>query len=1156
MFRRVCSAVLACALMLLGLPVGASPALALDSPANGAIDLVAFGVPYLQNFDTLASTLSSDVLPAGWALSESGTSSANDGRYAAGTGSATAGDTYSFGASANSERAFGTLLSGTLTPLIGASFRNSTGVAINQVDIAYTGEQWRVGAVGRGQDRLDFQYSLTATSLTTGTWTNVDALDFASPSLAAVGPLNGNAAANRQTLSATLALLLMPGATLWIRWSDFNVASSDDGLAVDEFSLTVRNADAAPAITATTPIAGAAGVARNANLTVTFSEPVTMVSAAWFSISCTTTGSHAGEPAGSGTTFTIDPTADFAAGETCTVTILASQVKDQDASDPPDNMAADFAWSFTVITPDECGDPATRIHDIQGSGLTSPLVGQQRTIEGVVIGHYRDPLGSGSGFYVQEEGADVDADETTSEGIFVVSSATVAVGAVVRATGRVTEFTSSNSSLTEIASITSVKACPYGATVTPTTVTLPVPSLTYFERYEGMLVTFTQVLTVTETFGLGRFGEVRLSANGRLYTPTALTTPGAAAIALEAQNQLRSFVLDDGSNLQNSDPVLYPNGGLSAGNTLRSGYTVDGLTGVFDQRFGSYRMQRVETATFEATNLRSAAPAAVGGNTKVASFNVLNFFNGDGQGGGFPTSRGANTSFEFERQKAKEISALTAMNADIVGLMEIENDSGTNSALAELVAALNAAMGAGTYSFIDTGAIGTDAIKVALIYKPAAVTPIGAFRLMTSAVDPRFIDTLNRPSLAQTFERNGAGARLTVVVNHLKSKGSACTGDTDIGDGQGNCNATRTQAAAALADWLATDPTGSGDSRVLLIGDMNAYTFEAPIMTFESKGYTNLVRRYNGLGAYSYVFNGAAGYLDHALASPSLAAQATGAVDWHINADEPVVLDYNVEFKTANQINTFYAPDAYRSSDHDPVVIGLDLRDTTNPTITGTATTDPNPLGWYKTDVTVRFVCADNLAVASCGPDATLTSDGAGQSVTGTATDAAGNTATVTVSGINIDKTAPTITFGGNAGSYTVSQTIAITCTAADGLSGLASQTCANVSAAAYTFSVGSHTLTATATDRAGNITTVTTTFTVTADTTTLCTLTRTFVTNAGAANSLCQKLDAAAAAAARGQTATARNILDAYAHEVDAQRGKKVTDAQADILIAIASTL
>jgi hypothetical protein len=196
-------------------------------------------------------------------------------------------------------------------------------------------------------------------------------------------------------------------------------------------------------------------------------------------------------------------------------------------------------------------------------------------------------------------------------------------------------------------------------------------------------------------------------------------------------------------------------------------------------------------------------------------------------------------------------------------------------------------------------------------------------------VDPRFIDTRNRPSLAQTFNENGTGARFTVVVNHLKSKGSPCSdiGDPDLEDGQGNCNQTRTAAAEALVDWIAEDPTGSGDRDVLVIGDLNSYAKEDPIAVFRGAGYTDTLAASLGSEAYSFVFQGQSGYLDHGLASPTLAAQVTGAAEWHINADEPQVLDYNDDFKSANHVNTLYAPTPFRSSDHDPLVVGLDLLD-------------------------------------------------------------------------------------------------------------------------------------------------------------------------------------------------------------------------------------
>jgi hypothetical protein len=904
------------------LPITASPAL-----AAGSIPLTALDTPYTEHFDTLANSgTANTVLPIGWDLAEAGTSTRNNGAYAASTGSDNAGDIYSFGASASIERAYGTLLSGTLTPTIGASFTNSTGSTITTLSIAYVGEQWRLGTSGRGADRLDFQYSTDATSLTTGVWTDADTLDLSGPvTVGTVGQLDGNAAGNRSAVSSTIQNLAIPdGASLWIRWTDFNATGADDGLGVDEFSLTPSFQDAAPAVTATSPQAGATDVALAANISITFSEPVS-VTDPWFSISCASTGAHGAAVSGGPTTFSLDPTADFGAGETCTVTVLAAGVADQDADDPPDNMGGDAVFSFTV-TSETCGAPATFIHDVQGSGSATPMSGNVVSIEGVVVGDYQG-TGQFGGYYVQEEDADTDADPNTSESIFVFNTTPVSVGDQVRVRGTAGEF----SNLTQLSSVTSTLVCSTGNSVTTTPVTLPVPSISTWERFEGMHVGIVQELTVTEVFTLARFGEVALSVGGRLQNPTNGVAPGAPAIALQDLNDRSRILLDDGNNQQNIDPTNYPQGGLSAANTLRVGDTLPSLAGVLDQRFGAYRVQPVDPAaiSFVLTNARTPAPAAVGGDVKVASFNVLNFFNGDGAGGGFPTARGASTPFELGRQRDKIVSAITSLDADVIGLMELENDdpSAEFAAIEDLVDGLNAATSAGSYAFVDTGVVGTDQIRVGIIYRPGTVTPVGAHAIIDSTVDPRFIDTLNRPSIAQTFASNANGARFTVVVNHLKSKGSDCNavGDPDTGDGQGNCNGTRTAAAEALVDWIATDPTGSGDPDVLVIGDMNAYAKEDPIAVFEGAGYANTIADALGAEAYSFVFQGQSGYLDHALASPSLSEQVAGVTEWHINADEPVALDYNTEFKTPNQVNTFFAPDAYRSSDHDPVLVGLTL---------------------------------------------------------------------------------------------------------------------------------------------------------------------------------------------------------------------------------------
>lgn len=707
--------------------------------------------------------------------------------------------------------------------------------------------------------------------------------------------------------------------------------ASWDGYAVDTFgglgshtaSCGGGGGDTAPSVAGTVPADGATGVAFTSDVSVTFSEAVDLAPGA-ASINCTITGAHPASISGGPTTFVINPDVDFGDNEVCTLTLLAAGVTDQDAIDPPDNMAADAAVSFTTLDQVVCGDPATAIHDIQGSGATSPIVGSSVTVEAVVVADLQGP-GQFSGYFLQEEDADVDANVLTSEGIFVFDSANpVAVGDVVRLTGNVVEFLSSGQRLTELSGVTGLQLCAPGGSVTATPISLPVADLTVWERTEGMVISLPQQLSVTETFTLGRFGEVSLSVGGRLFTPTAVTTPGAAAIALQDLNNRSRILLDDANNQQNVDPIRYPEPtGLTAFETVREGDTVTGLTGVLDQRFGVYRVQPTGPVSFTESNLRPTSPPVVGGGIQVASMNVLNFFNGDGLGGGFPTSRGANTPAELVRQRDKIVAALIGMDADIVGLMEIENDSGANSALAELVAALNAVAGPGTYAYIDTGVVGGDAIRVALVYQPAKVTPVGAHAVLDSTVDPRFDDTRSRPALAQAFSQNNNGQKLTVVVNHLKSKGSACVGDPDTGDGQGNCNVTRTQAALALADWLATDPTSSGDPDVLIIGDLNSYAQEDPITALKNGGFTDLIADRVGPYAYSYVFGGQSGYLDHALANASLDAQVTGAGEWHINADEPLALDYNVEFKSVGQQSLLYAPTPYRSSDHDPVLVGI-----------------------------------------------------------------------------------------------------------------------------------------------------------------------------------------------------------------------------------------
>ena len=579
-----------------------------------------------------------------------------------------------------------------------------------------------------------------------------------------------------------------------------------------------------------------------------------------------------------------------------------------------------------------CGDPATPIHDIQGPGAASADVGNIREIEGIVVGDYQGSSGL-RGFHLQEEDDDAAAegDPLTSEGIFVFDGSSpgvdVAMGDAVRVRGSVAEF----NGLTEITSVTEVDICGTG-TVTSAVVTLPVSSLDVLETVEGMSVTLLQALVISEYFNFDRFGEIVLTSERHL-TPTAEFEPGPAAVLAGQEFLLDRITLDDGRGGQNPDPAIHPNGNVfDLTNRFRGGDTVQNVTGVMDYAFGLYKIQPTQGADYTNANPRTAAPDDVGGSLKVATFNVLNYFTTLDDGvndicgpAGDQECRGADDASEFTRQRDKIIAALGSIDADVVGLIEIENHP-EDVPTADLVAGLNAAVGDGTYDYIVTGAIGTDAIRQAIIYQSAMVTPLGDYAVLDSTVDPGFLDDYNRPVLAQTFVENATGAVLTVAVNHLKSKGSTCEGvsDPDTGDGAGNCNLTRKAAAQALVDWLAGDPTGSGDPDFLIIGDLNSYDKEDPIDVLNTAGFQDLVFQYLGEGAYSYVFDGQTGYLDYQLAGESLQPQVTGATVWHINADEPDLIDYDTSFKQPAQ-DAIYAPDAYRSSDHDPVVVGLGL---------------------------------------------------------------------------------------------------------------------------------------------------------------------------------------------------------------------------------------
>lgn len=667
---------------------------------------------------------------------------------------------------------------------------------------------------------------------------------------------------------------------------------------------------------------------------------------------------------GSGLVSTADNTlrrkASVCAGRVDGSTLFDPAVEwDGFATDATDGLGAHTSTCGDDTDPGDPGEPSATcgtayatIPAIQGSGDSAALTGIQAT-EGIVVADHEGPSPKLRGFYLQDAAGD--GDPATADGMFVFNgnNDSVAIGDKVRVIGAVAEFQGQ----TQL-SVTTLSKCGTG-TVAPTPVTLPFASVTDAERYEGMLVTFPEALSVTEHYQLGRFGQVTLSGSGRLQQPTNVVAPGDEALAMQAANNLNKILLDDSTQAQNPDPIVWARGGqpLSAANTLRGGDTVTGAIGVMTWTWGgnsaspnAWRLRPIGAlggqATFEPANPRPTAVPDVGGTTTVAGMNLLNYFNTfgavctGGVGGAPMDCRGADNQAEFERQYAKTVAAILAIDTDVVGINEMENDGyGASSAIAHLVDQLNARTAPGTWAFIDvdartgqTDAMGADAIKVGQLYQPARVTPVGATAVLNSTdfVNGGDSSPRNRPSLAQAY-RTSTGATFIADINHLKSKGSECE-TPDLEDGQGNCSIVRTRSAELLAQWLASDPTGTGDPDVLLIGDYNSYAKEKPIQALEAAGYTNLITSFEGPDSYSYVFDGQWGNLDHALGSASLTRQVTGVHEFHINSDEPAILDYNTNFKSPGQVASLYAPDMFRVSDHDPVVIGLAL-DAPPPTV-------------------------------------------------------------------------------------------------------------------------------------------------------------------------------------------------------------------------------
>jgi DNA/RNA endonuclease G (NUC1) len=386
------------ALLAVALIIYASLVPSSSAVSNGGV-MNALDVPLTENFDSLQSaagttqTWSDNVTIPGWYSSRT--------QYTAATGSSNSGALYSFGvAGVNpvTDRALGSIASGsTLTVYQGVKLTNNTGATITSLDISYVGEQWR-NAGNTTAHKLSFEYRVAdpgvITSIATGTWTAFNALDFTGPiATSTITVLDGNNPANRIPKSATLNTSVTNGKEIWLRWVDPDDAGADHGLAVDDFSVTPHGTagDTAPFVASTSPLNNAINVPVSSDISLTFSEPVN-VTGNWFQFACTVSGTKQvadTSVSGGPTTFTINPNNDFAPNEQCTFTVLKDQVSDQDPNDPPDTMASNSIFSFTVAGPPV--DPGSVvISQVYGGGGNAGATFRNDFIE--VINHTGSPI--------------------------------------------------------------------------------------------------------------------------------------------------------------------------------------------------------------------------------------------------------------------------------------------------------------------------------------------------------------------------------------------------------------------------------------------------------------------------------------------------------------------------------------------------------------------------------------------------------------------------------------------------------------------------------------------------------------------------------------------------------------------------------------------
>ncbi|WP_341884402.1 ExeM/NucH family extracellular endonuclease [Synechococcus sp. UW140] len=934
-----------------------------------------FSTSYSQDFNSLAASgtanaWENDTTIPGWHLFRQPASTpVAITAYNADTGASSSGSFYSYGSTGISERALGGLASGGTyfgTPAsaavagwIALSLKNQGSSNISSLSIGFSGEQWRNGGNAETQSMLmEYGYGTNFSDVTTWNKPASSFKNFTSPiATTTAAAVDGNSAGKISSLGGNVDLTATPwtpGSNLWLRWIDNNDAGNDHGLAIDDLSITIPTTTPAPtlpviSIAAPDDSSGEFGDAASLRISRTGST----TSALEVQLSL-----RGGD--------TLATNADLKTALPASLTIpagatsidFAIEALDDAVSEATENLIVEIRAAGTYSILETAGnatvavidnDRISKISAIQGNSSNTPLLNQSVTISAIVVGDFQLTSELG-GFFLQEELSDWDTSSLTSEGIYVAyplsgTNVNVVIGDRVILTGTVGELFNQ----TAITTVNALKVDSQARLVD--TQRVDIPDLLAqrnnsldLEPFEGMWVRFPEKLTVNGLYGQFRYGEIELSAGGLPQQPTNVMAPGAAAYAAELATAKLELVLDDGSNSSYRPASAATPAAPVRDQSLRRGDSIKAVEGIISYGFDKYRLQPTTALSFTTENPRPAAPiAAKTGEIRIASFNVLNTFSTLNTTGALVGStglapRGANTAEELERQLSKLTVALNGLKADIIGLMELENDS-DDKTLKTIVDRLNASQASGStanYSFIPTGTIGTDAIKVGIIYNNKVVTPSTNGKAILS--DSSFTDPLssgvskNRPALAQAFSETATGEVVNVVVNHLKSKGAGGdTGlDVDQKDGQAAFNATRTAAAKKLLDWISTKPTGNSDADWIILGDINAYAKEDPIKVFEAAGYRNALPSFTAEPASSYAFYNPvdmSGALDHMMISAPLVKQAIQADDWNINSAEGAFRDYNRDTNSNGSatVRDFYAVDPYRTSDHDPVILDLDL---------------------------------------------------------------------------------------------------------------------------------------------------------------------------------------------------------------------------------------